>query len=383
MLQLMLMLKIKQNKLFISAVSIVATLSATFGVIIGLTYPNWANNLAFLPDFLKPKSTSEEEAKEREKAVRTVEEAAVIDAVEKSSPAVVSIVAAKVSLDPSTGVVQDQQGIGTGFIIRSNGVILTASHVVEDKTINYKVVTRDDKTYDVKQIDLDPSIDFAVLKIEASGLPTINLGDSQALKVGQKVIAIGNALGRFENTVTVGVVSGIGRGVDPSSSAGILQGTLENVIQTDAALNPGNSGGPLLDLSGQVVGINFATADAQNIGFVIPINRVKPILDQYKKQGRIIKPFLGVRYRLIEPKEAAARGVPEGAFVSSVVAGSPADEAGVEAGDIITKVAGKKITLSNDLVSVLNDLTVGQSIEVEINRAGKTIKLKATLKEAS
>ena len=379
----MLMLKIKQNKLFISAVSIVATLSATFGVIIGLTYPNWANNLAFLPDFLKPKSTSEEVAKEREKVVRTVEESAVIDAVEKSSPAVVSIVAAKVSLDPSTGVVQDQQGIGTGFIIRSNGVILTASHVVEDRTINYKVVTRDDKTYDVKQIDLDPSIDFAVLKITASGLPTINLGDSQALKVGQKVVAIGNALGRFENTVTVGVVSGIGRGVDPSSSAGILQGTLENVIQTDAALNPGNSGGPLLDLSGQVVGINFATTvGAENIGFVIPINSVKPVLDGYLALGRIIRPFLGISYAVVDQTFSALQNIPQGALIRAIVAGSPAQKAGLQAGDIITKFGRVSLKDGTTLASVLSKFKVGETVEIEVSRGGKTIKLKAKLTEA-
>ncbi len=307
----------------------------------------------------------------------------MIGAVEKSSPAVVSIVAAKVSLDPSTGVVQDQQGIGTGFIIRSNGVILTASHVVEDRTINYKVVTRDDKTYDVKQIDLDPSIDFAVLKITASGLPTINLGDSQALKVGQKVVAIGNALGRFENTVTVGVVSGIGRGVDPSSSAGILQGTLENVIQTDAALNPGNSGGPLLDLSGQVVGINFATTvGAENIGFVIPINSVKPVLDGYLALGRIIRPFLGISYAVVDQAFSALQNIPQGALIRAVVAGSPAQKAGLRAGDIITKFGKISLKDGTTLASVLSKFKVGETVEIEVSRGGKTIKLKAKLTEA-
>ena len=379
----MLMLTIKKNKLFISAVIIVATLSATLGVIIGLTYPNWANKLAFLPAFLKPKEALQAVTNESTKVVRTVEESAVIDAVEKSSPAVVSIVAAKVSLDPSTGVVQDQQGIGTGFIIRSNGVILTASHVVEDRTINYKVVTRDDKTYDVKQIDLDPSIDFAVLKITARGLPTINLGDSQALKVGQKVVAIGNALGRFENTVTVGVVSGIGRGVDPSSSAGILQGTLENVIQTDAALNPGNSGGPLLDLSGQVVGINFATTvGAENIGFVIPINSVKPVLAGYLALGRIIRPFLGISYAVVDQAFSALQNIPQGALIRAVVAGSPAQKAGLRAGDIITKFGQISLKDGTTLASVLSKFKVGETVEIEVSRGGKTIKLKAKLTEA-
>ena len=379
----MLMLKIKQNKLFISAVIIVAILSSTLGVVIGLTYPDWANNLDFLPTFLKPKGVFQEVMNESKKVVRTVEESAVIDAVEKSSPAVVSIVAAKVSLDPSTGIVQDQQGIGTGFIIRSNGVILTASHVVEDQTITYKVVTRDEKTYDVKQIEIDPSVDFAILKINATRLPTVDLGDSDALKVGQKVVAIGNALGRFENTVTVGVVSGVGRGVNPSSASGILQGTLENVIQTDAALNPGNSGGPLLDLLGQAVGINFATTvGAENIGFVIPINSVKPVLDGYLAEGRIIRPFLGISYAVVDQTFSALQNIPQGALIRAIVAGSPAQKAGLQAGDIITKFGKISLKDGTTLASVLSKFKVGQTVELEVWRGGKTIKLKARLTEA-
>src|SRR3989337_2878790 len=230
------------------------------------------------------------------------EESVVIDVVDKLSPSVVSIaIKNRQTVNPfgfpSTSK-SEESGIGTGFVVSADGLILTNKHVVSQNADYVAIIKNSDgsdKKYDVLEIHKDSFNDLAILKVDASDLVPVELGDSDHIKVGQKVIAIGNALGRFENTVTVGVVSGLGRGVDPSSSAGILQGTLENVIQTDAALNPGNSGGPLLDLSGQVVGINFATTvGAENIGFVIPANIVKPVLEQYLAEGRIIRPFLGI-----------------------------------------------------------------------------------------
>ncbi|MCH7541204.1 trypsin-like peptidase domain-containing protein [Patescibacteria group bacterium] len=378
------MLKIRKYKILIGAVFATAFVAAFIGVVIGLTYPNWANDLSFLPDFLKPKTAGlEAVSTDGEKVVRTVEESAVIDVVETASPAVVSIAAQQAVFDPTQGVIQDQQGIGTGFIVRNNGIILTASHVVDDETLNYKVVTNDGKTYDVKQIDQDPSIDFAILKIEATGLPTLDLADSDAIKVGQKVVAIGNALGRFENTVTVGVVSGVGRGVNPSSAGGILQGTLENVIQTDAALNPGNSGGPLLDLSANVVGINFATTvGAENLGFVIPINSVKSVLDGYFVQGRIIKPFLGISYVVVDRTTSALQDIPQGVFIRRVVSGSPAEKAGLKSGDVITKFAQLPLKDGVTLAGVLGKFKAGETVELEVWRDGKSLKLKAKLTEA-
>jgi serine protease Do len=381
----MLMLKDRKNQIFVAAVIVAVFIAGFVGAVIGSTYPNWANNLSFLPDFLKPKESSlQEVSTDGSSVIRTVEESAVIDVVDEASPAVVSIVAQTVSLDPAEGVVRDQQGIGTGFIARADGVILTSSHVVSNPSITYKVVTKDGKTYNVKKIDQDPSIDFAILKINAKGLPTLDLGDSTALKVGQKVVAIGNALGRFENTVTVGVVSGVGRGVNPASSAGILQGTLENVIQTDAALNPGNSGGPLLDLSAKVVGINFATTSgAENIGFVIPINSVKPVLEGYIAQGKIIKPFLGVGYSPVDEATSLFRDIPQGVLISRVVSGAPAEKAGLQVGDIITKFGKFALKDGTTLAGVINKFEVGETVELEIWRDGKTITLKATLVEAS
>jgi len=350
------------------------------GSVIGATYPNWSSNLSFLPSFLKVKS-GVSSTTEKTTTIRTVEESAVIDAVKKASPAVVSIVAQSTPLS-SIGSSQ-QQGIGTGFIVKSNGVILTNSHVVEDNTISYKVVTKDEKTYPVKKIDQDPSIDFAILKIDASNLPIVDLGDSDATLVGQKVIAIGNALGMLQNTVTVGVVSGIGRGVTASSSLGVSQETLENVIQTDAALNPGNSGGPLLDLSAKVIGINFATTQgAENIGFVIPINRIKSVLDQYLAVGRIVRPYLGVSSQTVDQASASLYGIPQGAFVQQVVSSSPADKAGLQEGDVITKFGGNALNVDTTIVSVIGKFKVGDTVALEVWRDGKTINLKVTLVEA-
>jgi S1-C subfamily serine protease len=367
--------------LLTSGFVLVILVSVMVGAIVGVTYPNWSSNLSFLPSFMKVKSAGLTET-EKTTTIRTVEESAVIDAVKKASPAVVSIVAQTAPLS-SIGSSQNQQGIGTGFIVKSNGVILTNSHVVEDSTISYKVVTKDEKTYAVKKIDQDPSIDFAILKIDVSNLPTVDLGDSDATLVGQKVIAIGNALGMLQNTVTVGVVSGIGRGVTASSSLGVSQETLENVIQTDAALNPGNSGGPLLDLSAKVIGINFATTQgAENIGFVIPINRIKSVLDQYLAVGRIVRPYLGISSQTVDQASASLYGIPQGAFVQQVVSGSPADKAGLQEGDVITKFGGTALKDGTTVISVIGKFKVGQTVGLEVWRDGKTINLKATLVEA-
>ena len=380
--------KINKRALFVVGAVLAAFIALILGIIIGISYPNWYNSLPFrdsLPSFLKPTTT--ENIKFGEKIVRTVEESAIIDVVEKSSGAVVSIVAKTVSFDPDRGSVSDQEGIGTGFIVDQNGIIVTNNHVVCDNQYQYAVVTKDQKTYDVKQIDLDPANDIAILKIEAKSLPSLEFGssDPSVLKPGQRVIAIGNALGQFQNSVTVGVVSGLGRGITAGGGSCINQSgreTLQNVIQTDAALNPGNSGGPLIDLSGKVIGVNFAVStNAQNIGFVIPIDRVKVILDQYKKDGRIIKPYLGIAYQIIDSAVAKVQNVPEGAFVRRVVSGSPADKAGIQAGDIVTKLNGQSVNENNDIVSILNNLKVGQKISIEVVRDKKTLNLTTTLTE--
>jgi S1-C subfamily serine protease len=274
-----------------------------------------------------------------------------------------------------------ESGIGTGFIVDPNGLIITNSHVVNDPNGEYSVVLKDGTTYSVDKIHLDEYSDIAILEITARNLPTVEFGDSDSLKVGQKAIAIGNALGRFDNTVTVGVISGTAREVQASSGFGQRK-TYENVIQTDAALNPGNSGGPLLNSSGQVIGVNVATTlGAENIGFAIPVNVVKPILASFIEKGKIVRPYLGVSYVLITKELAKSRNMPEGAYVSSVMQNSPADKAGLKRGDIILKVNNEKITGENTLSKVISTLEVGDKVTLTIDRSGKELTISATLAE--
>lgn len=313
--------------------------------------------------------------------VKTQEEA-VIDVVDKASPAVVSIIQTATVFDPYSGPISQKQGIGTGFVVKENGVILTNRHVVSDKSVKYKVMLKDGSEYDVSEVHRDFAYDLAIIKVPASGLKTLTLGDSDNLKVGQTTVAIGNALGRYTNTVTTGVVSGIGRGIEASSGTGDVE-YMDDVIQTDAALNPGNSGGPLLDLSAKVIGINVAIAgSADNIGFSIPINVAKPLLAGYEKHGRIVRPFLGVSYYVITDDEARLYDLPQGAYVQEVISGSGAAEAGVKEGDIITAVDGKKIEAQTALAKIIITYEVGDTVTLTISRQGKEITLKAKLTEA-
>ncbi len=312
------------------------------------------------------------------------EESATIAAVEKVSPAVVSIVEDSVVLDPFSGPYRQSQGIGTGFTIGGDGLIVTNRHVVSDTSATYTVVLKDgNKTYKVSKVYRDPVMDLAFLKVDATNLPAVELGDSSSLRVGQTVIAIGNALGRFDNTVTEGVVSALGRGIEAGSPLGGGAESLDNVIQTDAALNPGNSGGPLINLSGQVIGINVAiSSSSQNIGFSVPINIIKPVLLGFEQTGRIIRPYLGVSYYEINEATSFLQKLPQGVYVSSVVSNSPAEKAGVRVGDIITKIDAISLDSKNPLIKVINERKVGDTVTLTIDRSGSTVTLKATLAEA-
>ena len=226
--------------------------------------------------------------KEQPQIIKVQEESAVIDAVEKISPSVVSIVVEENVLD-FFGNVRKENASGTGFILTADGYILTNKHVAPSENRNYTIFTYDGKSYKGKLVAQDPFNDIAVLKISAENLKPVEIGSSTDLKIGQKVIAIGNALGEFQNTVTVGVVSAKGRAITVGD---VFSGTerLENLIQTDAAINPGNSGGPLINLAGQVVGINTAKAEAENIGFAIAIDVIKPLdifIKNLKEKGRL------------------------------------------------------------------------------------------------
>ena len=341
-----------------------------------------------------------------EEKVRIVnEESVVTDVAEKSSLSVVTVGIKKTQaaasplgsdpfLDPfgffapspqSGGAGKNiEQDIGSGFIISSDGLIVTNKHVVSDSEASYRIITKDDKIYEVKKIYRDPTNDLAILKIDGSGFKTMELGDSSKLKLGQLVIAIGTALGEFRYTVTTGVVSGLGRSISAGSPLEGAVERLDDVIQTDAAINPGNSGGPLLNSVGQAIGVNTAISTAgQNIGFAIPINVVKEAIDNFNKTGQFNRPFLGVRYRIIDQKTALLNEVPQGALIQDVIGGSPADRAGLKDGDIITKVSGKKI--SGDDSSLAKEIAnhkVGDSVSVEIWRDGDIKTLTVTLEEA-
>jgi serine protease Do len=314
------------------------------------------------------------------------EESLVIDVVKKTSPSVVSIGASQsLSSFLNNGGTGDQtQGIGTGFIVGANGVILTNKHVVSDTTVKYVVITSDNKRYDVQNIYRDPSQDMAIVKIDANNLTPLEMGDSSKLQVGQFVIAIGNALGEFSNSVTTGVVSGLGRGITAGDATSGFQEKLNNVIQTDAAINPGNSGGPLLNSAGQVIGMNTAVSQAaQNIGFAIPINAAKPVIDEFNRTGKIAGPaYLGVAYQAISQRAAILNNVPQGMYITQVGAGSPADKAGLQQGDIITKINDTKMTNDQDLATFIQSLKIGDTVKIEYWRDGQTQNTTATLIEA-
>jgi serine protease Do len=312
------------------------------------------------------------------------EESVVINAVEKVSPAVVSIVVESRNVNIFSGVAtQVQEGVGTGFIVDKNGLVITSSHVVNNPDNKYFVVLNDGTSYPVDKVHLDSISDLAILEIVAKNLSVVEFGDSDSLRVGQKAIAIGNALGRFSNTVTTGVISGVARQVRASSSYLGQSKVFEDVIQTDAALNPGNSGGPLINSSGQVIGINVATTEgAENIGFAIPINDIKPLLASFIKNGRIVRPFLGVSYTVITSEIAALRKMPAGAVVSSVINGSPADKAGLQRGDIIKSIDGKDITGQDSLAKLISTKNVGDRVKLSVDRNGKQLDIYASLSMA-
>ncbi|PIR27512.1 hypothetical protein COV40_00470 [Candidatus Berkelbacteria bacterium CG11_big_fil_rev_8_21_14_0_20_42_15] len=319
------------------------------------------------------------------------ESSAIIDSVKKVSPAVVSVVS-KSQVQNIFGDVYTQQGGGTGFIITSDGLILTNKHVVSDANATYTVILADGKNYDAKVQSLDPLDDIAVVKIDARNLPVVELGDSDQLTVGQWVVAVGNALGKYQNTVTVGVISAKERKVEASDPSGGDTESLQGLLQTDAAVNPGNSGGPLVNLVGQVVGINTAVAsNAQGISFAIPINLAKKAIDSIKKTGKIIRPYLGIRYLPITPDLAKANNLKydygvlvirgNGIGQVAVVSGSPADKAGIAENDIILGINGERIDENNSLSSLIQKYNVGDTVTLKIFHKDEEKDAKVTLQE--
>lgn len=315
----------------------------------------------------------------------TQEEEDITNVVDKVSPSVVSVITK--SQNGSYFGVQQQEGAGTGIIVSKDGYILTNKHVV-DGASTVSIVRADGTSYDnVKVLGTDPLNDVAFLKIDnANNLPAAELGDSTSVRVGQKVVAIGNSLGQYQNTVTSGIISGTGRPI--SAQSGDSVENLTDLLQTDAAINPGNSGGPLLNLQGQVIGINTAIIeDAQGIGFSIPINATKGILKGVLASGKIERAYLGVNYIPITADVAKQYNLPvkKGAYVfadnnqSAVVPGGPADKAGIKDKDIITSVGGVDVGDRGGVASLIGEYAPGDTIALKILRDGQTTTVNVTL----
>jgi S1-C subfamily serine protease len=345
---------------------------------------------------------------------QTSQEEAIIKVVKEASPAVVSVIITKdipklklyyenpfkeffedlpfefkVPRWKQEGYEKKQIGGGTAFFVSKDGLLLTNAHVVSDEEAEYTVFTNDGKSYSAKVLARDKIRDLAILKVEGNNFPALKLGNSERLQIGQTVIAIGNALGEFRNTVSVGVISGLGRKV--TASGGGMVETIENVIQTDAAINPGNSGGPLLNLKGEVIGVNFAMASgAENIGFAIPINSAKRNIEQVKKYGKILIPFLGVRYVLINETLQKENNLPVnyGAWIvrgaggeSAIFPNSPAEKIGLKEGDIILEFNREKITLDNPLAKIIMKYEPGDKVTLKVLRNGKELIFRVVLGE--
>ena len=316
----------------------------------------------------------------RTESVTLNEDSAIIHAVEKVLPSVVSIISSE-NVRNIFGGVFEQRGAGTGFVISSNGLIATNKHVVESDRADYRVITYNGDSFDAEIVAKDPLADLAILKIKAKDLPVVELGNSDEVVLGQRVIAIGNALGEYQNSVTTGIISGIGRTITAINQAG-QQERLEDVIQTDAAINPGNSGGPLVNLAGQVVGINTAIDNqGRLVGFAIPINSVQSAIESVLKSGEITRPRLGIRYIPITKEFAALNNmdIVQGALVArgeteaelAVQPGGPADLAGIKEGDIIISIGGEEITEARSLIAILQNFKPGDSVQVKFIREGK------------
>ena len=338
----------------------------------------------------------------------------VVNVVDAASPAVVSIVITKdvpiieqyyeqspfnnffglpfgVPQYRQRGTQRQEVGGGSGFLISEDGYIVTNAHVVSDDAAEYTVFLNDGTKYQAQIVSTDTVLDVALVKIEANNLPYLEFGDSGAVKTGQSVIAIGNALGEFRNTVSAGIVSGLARSIMATDTRGATE-ELTDIIQTDAAINPGNSGGPLLDLSGKVIGVNVAASvgTAENIGFALPANAVKTAVESMKQHGRVLRPYLGVRFIPVTEslKELNNLSVDYGALLVrgddrselAVIPGSPADKAGLEENDIILEIDGQQINETHPLQVMLQNATVGSEVTLKVLHDGeeKTITVKLT-----
>jgi 2-alkenal reductase len=317
----------------------------------------------------------------------TGESQSITAVVQEIGPAVVTVVN-KMQAQPDMwgNLGQAPEASGSGVIIDPRGYIVTNFHVV-DQAVELTVIFPDGTSKPAKLVGHDyPFSDVAVIKVDGDNYPYAVLGDSDALQVGDQVVAIGSALGDFRNTVTTGIISGLDRSLQASQDV-----IMEGMIQTDAAINHGNSGGPLVDLGGEVIGINTAiirgsnfTGDvAEGLGFSIPSNTVRYVADQLISKGKVARPYLGVSTVTVTPRLAAYYRLPvdHGVYVNDVVSGGPAASAGIRQDDIITRIGDTTIDESHPWINVLSHYESGQQVTVELNRAGQTVEVQVTLGE--
>jgi serine protease Do len=289
-----------------------------------------------------------------------------------------------------TGTELVEIGGGSGFFVRSDGYIATNAHVVSDREASYTVIMTNGTQLVAKVVAVDPLLDIAVLKVEGEDFIFLEFADSNEIRLGQAVIAIGNALAEYQNSVSTGVVSGLSRSIITSSEYGQTQ-LLENVIQTDAAINQGNSGGPLMSIDGKVIGVNVAMAnDVENIAFALPANEVKLAVDSIVENGRVSKPYVGVLYVMVTPEVVEAFDLTSsyGAYVfsgessvSAVIEGSPADKAGLLMGDLILSIDGRELRDSEDLPAIMSKKRVGDVLSFVVLRGIEEIQLNVVLEE--
>jgi serine protease Do len=377
-----------------------------------------------------------------------VEKSNAIDAIESAAPSVISIIAFKDKQfiqqqpfnffqgDPffeqffgpmqlpeqtprqeqSDETIRRQVSGGSGFVVSVDGLAVTNKHVVNDENADYKALLPDGTEFDVEVISRDPLNDLAIIQLhevndsdenkkrktgenrefgsKPRDLPVIALGDSDVLTVGQQVFAIGNARGEYENSVTAGIVSATGRNIEATDGRGSFKEALSNLIQTDAAINLGNSGGPLINIAGQVIGVNTAIdTSASGIGFAITINEVKAVLKSVQEFGRIVRPILGVRFLVIADAEHGKRLGFDNIFYGALIVGdrengeipilkdSPAEKAGLKLDDIILEVDGKKITTDNPLQTIVRSYAPGDSLVLKVRRGDEEFEVTVELDE--
>lgn len=429
MKKVLFLIKRKLVKLFLPKIFLVSFLSSIFSILIifGVLYFFRFKLLDFLVNNLPKEENKEvvdnfvldDDLKEliekenisldkKEEAKEEKRENIVVSTVKKAKPAVVSILLLKEvpkyditykyenTIDGNGDVVPNlyqkkeiktqngteykQTGSGSGFLINKNGLIITNKHVINKEGVIFKVLLNDGTEYLPEVVAMDSILDVAFIKINSSNLPYLTMADSDKIEVGESVIAIGNALGEFKNTVSFGIISGLSRSVIAEDKYGLSE-RLDEVIQTDAAINSGNSGGPLLDLNGQVVGINVAKVeDSSNIGFALPINSVKDIISSVEKTGKIIRPYVGIRYIPINDlvKNKYNLNVNYGILIKkgkdetepAVFLNSPAEKSGIKEGDIILEVEGVKIDNNNDFSYLIRNKKIGQTVYLKILSLG-------------